>query len=57
MGLFEDLKFKILIGDGVIGIFFYLYGIDSCFEELNIIKSEEVFCIYRVYVEVGVNVI
>ncbi|MBQ4867167.1 bifunctional homocysteine S-methyltransferase/methylenetetrahydrofolate reductase [Priestia megaterium] len=57
MGLLEDLKSKILIGDGATGTLLYSHGIDSCFEELNITKPEEVTRIHRAYVEAGANVI
>ncbi|MGG4016789.1 bifunctional homocysteine S-methyltransferase/methylenetetrahydrofolate reductase [Priestia megaterium] len=57
MGLIEDLKSKILIGDGATGTLLYSHGIDSCFEELNITKPEEVSRIHRAYVEAGANVI
>jgi homocysteine S-methyltransferase len=57
MGLLEDLKSKILIGDGATGTLLYSHGIDSCFEELNITKPEEVARIHRAYVEAGANVI
>ncbi len=48
MGLLEDLKSKILIGDGATGTLLYSHSIDSCFEELNITKPEEVSRIHRV---------
>lgn len=57
MGLLEDLKSKILIGDGATGTLLYSHGIDSCFEELNITKPEEISRIHRAYVEAGANVI
>ncbi|MGG0333590.1 bifunctional homocysteine S-methyltransferase/methylenetetrahydrofolate reductase [Priestia aryabhattai] len=57
MGLLEDLKSKILIGDGATGTLLYSHGIDSCFEELNLTKPEEVSRIHRAYVEAGANVI
>ncbi|MBE2976053.1 bifunctional homocysteine S-methyltransferase/methylenetetrahydrofolate reductase [Priestia megaterium] len=57
MALLEDLKSKILIGDGATGTLLYSHGIDSCFEELNITKPEEVSRIHRAYVEAGANVI
>lgn len=57
MGLLEDLKSKILIGDGATGTLLYSHGIDSCFEELNITKPEEVSRIHRAYVEAGASVI
>ncbi|KSU86648.1 MULTISPECIES: bifunctional homocysteine S-methyltransferase/methylenetetrahydrofolate reductase [Priestia] len=57
MGLLEDLQSRILIGDGATGTLLYSHGIDSCFEELNITKKEEIQRIHRAYVEAGADVI
>ncbi|WP_110111697.1 bifunctional homocysteine S-methyltransferase/methylenetetrahydrofolate reductase [Bacillus sp. CGMCC 1.16541] len=57
MGLLEDLQSKILIGDGATGTLLYTHGIDSCFEELNLTKSEEIFGIHQAYLQAGANVI
>ncbi|MCC2929320.1 bifunctional homocysteine S-methyltransferase/methylenetetrahydrofolate reductase [Bacillus sp. LBG-1-113] len=57
MGLLEDLKKQVLIGDGAMGTLLYSYGIDRCFEELNISKPEEIQRIHKAYVEAGANII
>lgn len=36
MNLREALQNKTLIGDGAMGTLLYSYGIDRCFEELNL---------------------
>lgn len=41
MGLLEDLQRQVLIGDGAMGTLLYSYGIDRCFEELNISKRRK----------------
>lgn len=50
MGLLEDLQKQVLIGDGAMGTLLYSYGIDRCFEELNISKPEEIQRIHKAYV-------
>ncbi|MEC1288956.1 bifunctional homocysteine S-methyltransferase/methylenetetrahydrofolate reductase [Bacillus mojavensis] len=57
MGLLEDVKKQVLIGDGAMGTLLYSYGIDRCFEELNISKPEEIQRIHKAYVEAGANII
>ncbi|MEC3630063.1 bifunctional homocysteine S-methyltransferase/methylenetetrahydrofolate reductase [Bacillus velezensis] len=57
MGLLQDLKERILIGDGAMGTLLYSYGIDRCFEELNVSKPEEVKRIHKAYVEAGADII
>lgn len=57
MGLLEDLQRQVLIGDGAMGTLLYSYGIDRCFEELNISKPEEIQRIHKAYVEAGANII
>ncbi|TYR79838.1 bifunctional homocysteine S-methyltransferase/methylenetetrahydrofolate reductase [Priestia megaterium] len=57
MGLLEDLQSKILIGDGATGTLLYSHGIDSCFEELNLTKSDEIFRIHQAYLQAGADVI
>ena len=57
MGLLQDLKERILIGDGAMGTLLYSYGIDRCFEELNVSKPEEIKRIHKVYVEAGADII
>ncbi|MCH1625838.1 bifunctional homocysteine S-methyltransferase/methylenetetrahydrofolate reductase [Fredinandcohnia quinoae] len=57
MGLLEDLKKKILIADGAMGTLLYSHGVDSCFEELNLSKSEQIQLIHEAYINAGANVI
>ncbi len=42
MGLLQDLQNRVLIADGAMGTLLYSYGIDRCFEELNLSKEDEV---------------
>ncbi|MGR0118878.1 bifunctional homocysteine S-methyltransferase/methylenetetrahydrofolate reductase [Bacillus halotolerans] len=56
-GLLEDLKKQVLIGDGAMGTLLYSFGIDRCFEELNLSKPEEIQRIHKAYVEAGANII
>ncbi len=55
--LLDRLEENILIGDGAIGTLLYSYGIDRCFEELNITHPEEVFRIHEEYAKAGADVI
>ncbi|ELK47480.1 bifunctional homocysteine S-methyltransferase/methylenetetrahydrofolate reductase [Bacillus sp. SB49] len=57
MNLREALQNKTLIGDGAMGTLLYSYGIDRCFEELNLSHSEEVLNVHRAYVNAGADVI
>lgn len=55
--LLGRLKEEILIGDGAIGTLLYSYGIDRCFEELNVTHPEEVFRVHKEYIKAGADVI
>jgi len=57
MSFLEDLKSKILIGDGAMGTMLYAHGVDRCFEELNISKPEDVLAVHQAYIEAGANLI
>ncbi|GEK33528.1 bifunctional homocysteine S-methyltransferase/methylenetetrahydrofolate reductase [Kurthia sibirica] len=57
MALLEDLKTKILTADGAMGTLLYSYGIDFCYEELNIKKPEVIENIHRQYIEAGADII
>ncbi|MBD0405738.1 bifunctional homocysteine S-methyltransferase/methylenetetrahydrofolate reductase [Bacillus siamensis] len=57
MGLLQDLEERILIGDGAMGTLLYSYGIDRCFEELNVSKPDEIKRIHKAYVEAGADII
>ncbi|MGR9047800.1 bifunctional homocysteine S-methyltransferase/methylenetetrahydrofolate reductase [Halobacillus faecis] len=57
MDLRQAFKHHTLIGDGAMGTLLYSYGIDRCFEELNLSHSEEVLNVHRAYVDAGADVI
>lgn len=57
MGLREDLRSNILIGDGAIGTILYSRGIDRCFEELNLTHPEQIQHVHEAYIHAGANVI
>lgn len=57
MGLLQDLEKQILIADGAMGTLLYSYGIDRCFEELNVSNPEEIERIHREYIEAGAKII
>ncbi|MBO0995105.1 bifunctional homocysteine S-methyltransferase/methylenetetrahydrofolate reductase [Bacillus sp. SD088] len=57
MGLLERLKKEILIGDGAAGTLLYCYGIDRCFDQLNLTHPNEVLQLHQAYVEAGADVI
>lgn len=53
----ERLGQGILIGDGAMGTMLHSYGLQSCFEELNITEPDRISGIHRLYVEAGADVI
>ncbi|QWC24647.1 bifunctional homocysteine S-methyltransferase/methylenetetrahydrofolate reductase [Bacillus haikouensis] len=53
----ESLKERILIADGAMGTLLYSYGVDRCFEELNLSHPEEVYKVHRDYIEAGSDII
>ncbi|BCB03560.1 bifunctional homocysteine S-methyltransferase/methylenetetrahydrofolate reductase [Bacillus sp. KH172YL63] len=55
--LLDALKEKILIADGAIGTLLYSYGVDRCFEELNLSHPNEVVKVHREYIEAGADII
>lgn len=57
MSLLEALKERILIGDGAMGTLLYSYGIDRCFEELNLTHPEDIENVHRSYIEAGADII
>lgn len=57
MGLIQDLEKQILIADGAMGTLLYSYGIDHCFEELNVSNPQEIERIHREYIEAGAKII
>ncbi|WP_345807258.1 bifunctional homocysteine S-methyltransferase/methylenetetrahydrofolate reductase [Bacillus pumilus] len=57
MGLLQDLQNHVLIADGAMGTLLYSYGIDRCFEELNLSKEDEVRRVHEAYVQAGADII
>lgn len=57
MKLLQELQKRILIGDGAIGTLLYSYGIDQCYEHLNLTNEEDIYNIHKAYVDAGANVI
>lgn len=57
MSLKKSLKNRILIGDGAMGTLLYSYGIDRCFEELNVTHPDEVLYVHQAYLQAGANII
>jgi len=57
MGLLEDLQHHILIADGAAGTLLYSYGVDRCFEELNLSSPNEIENIHTAYINAGARII
>ncbi|WP_209122567.1 bifunctional homocysteine S-methyltransferase/methylenetetrahydrofolate reductase [Alkalihalobacillus sp. BA299] len=58
MAFLNELKERILIGDGAIGTLLYSKGItESCFENVNISAEDKVFEVHQEYLQAGANVI
>lgn len=57
MGLLTDLQTKVLTADGAMGTLLYSYGIDYCYEELNVSKPEIIEDIHKRYIEAGADMI
>ncbi|PRR99651.1 bifunctional homocysteine S-methyltransferase/methylenetetrahydrofolate reductase [Bacillus sp. NMCN6] len=57
MSLLQDLQNRVLIADGAMGTLLYSYGIDRCFEELNLSKEDEVKRVHEAYVQAGADII
>lgn len=57
MSFLEDLKSKIIVGDGAMGTMLYAHGVDRCFEELNLSKPNDVLRVHEAYIQAGANLI
>ena len=57
MNLLETLNEKILVADGASGTLLYSFGIDSCFEELNLTNPKQIKLMHRSYIGAGADVI
>lgn len=57
MGLLQEMKQRVLIGDGAMGTLLYSYGVDFCYEQLNISQPERILDIHKAYLNAGADVI
>ena len=57
MNLLERLKGEILVGDGASGTLLYSFGIDTCYEELNLTNPERIVALHKEYIEAGADLI
>ncbi len=57
MNLLETLDEKILVADGASGTLLYSFGIDSCFEELNLTDPDQIKKMHRSYIGAGADII
>lgn len=55
--MLDSLKERILIGDGATGTLLYSYGVDRCFEELNLTHPDEILYVHKEYIDAGADVI
>ncbi|RLQ93842.1 bifunctional homocysteine S-methyltransferase/methylenetetrahydrofolate reductase [Falsibacillus albus] len=53
----EALEERILIADGAMGTLLYSYGVDRCFEELNLSHPNEVLKVHKDYLDAGAEII
>ena len=45
----QELKNRILVGEGAMGTLLYSHGIDLCYEELNITNPNQIETIHQAY--------
>ncbi|NSL53073.1 bifunctional homocysteine S-methyltransferase/methylenetetrahydrofolate reductase [Calidifontibacillus erzurumensis] len=57
MGILKELQNRILIADGAMGTLLYSFGVDYCFEELNLLQPDRITKIHEAYIEAGAEVI
>ncbi len=57
MSLLHEMKTRTLIGDGAMGTFLYLHGLERCFEELNVTNPTKVQEVHQSYIEAGSHII
>ncbi len=57
MGLLEKLQSQVLTADGAMGTLLYSYGIDYCYEELNVKKPEVIENIHQQYIDASADII
>jgi methionine synthase / methylenetetrahydrofolate reductase(NADPH) len=57
MSFLSKLENQILIGDGAMGTLLYSFGKDSCLEELNLSRPEQILSIHQAYINAGADII
>ncbi|MDN4606566.1 bifunctional homocysteine S-methyltransferase/methylenetetrahydrofolate reductase [Sporosarcina highlanderae] len=57
MKLLDRLQNEVLVADGAMGTLLYSYGIDFCYEELNVEKPDIIEKIHRDYIAAGADII
>lgn len=57
MKLLDRLQNEVLVADGAMGTLLYSYGIDFCYEQLNVEKPEIIEKIHRDYIAAGADII
>ena len=57
MNFRDEMQKRILIGEGAMGTLLYTTGVDTCFEELNVINPELISDIHRAYIRAGADII
>ncbi|OIK07637.1 bifunctional homocysteine S-methyltransferase/methylenetetrahydrofolate reductase [Bacillus sp. MUM 13] len=53
----NELKKRVLIGEGAMGTLLYSHGIDHCYEELNSTDPGQIETIHRAYLEAGADIL
>lgn len=53
----QELKNRILVGEGAMGTLLYSHGIDLCYEELNITNPNQIETIHQAYLNAGADII
>lgn len=57
MSFLQKLQDQVLVADGAMGTLLHSYGIDQCFEALNLSEPEQIRHIHQLYIDAGADVI
>lgn len=57
MNVVQQLKSRVLIGDGAMGTYLYSQGIDDCFEKINVTNPEIIVQAHKEYIRAGADLI
>jgi methionine synthase / methylenetetrahydrofolate reductase(NADPH) len=53
----QEVKNRILVGEGAMGSLLYSHGIDHCYEELNCSDPEQIAGIHAAYLDAGADIL